>query len=101
MQTTRPSFTSISVRVTPQERDMLSELAGKQTLSAYVRQRLLGDGAEPRTKQVRLVSADHTLLTQILAQLGASRMASNLNQIAKAIHMGEVILSSEQEAKIG
>jgi hypothetical protein len=97
MKAKRESFTSISVRVTPQERERLDMLAGKQSLSAYARERLLGDDAQPRKRILRHVQSDHTLLAELLVQLGASRMANNLNQIAKAINMDAVILNPQQQ----
>lgn len=97
MKDVRTHFTSISVRMTPQERERVEELAGNQTISAYVRDRLLGDEAEKRKCTPRKIRPDHDILAQLLCQLGASRMASNLNQIAKAINMDAVILSPQQQ----
>ncbi|MEL7264830.1 MAG: hypothetical protein AAFP69_08500, partial [Planctomycetota bacterium] len=49
---------------------------------------VLDDGA-PRYRAKRKPPVeDQKLLAEILARLGASRTASNLNQIAKAAHVG-------------
>ena len=44
--------------------------------------------------------ADHRALAQTLAQLGQSRLSSNLNQIAKAAHLGALDLSPGLEAEL-
>ena len=43
---------------------------------------------------------DHALLGQALALLGASRLSSNMNQIAKAAHMGALPVTPELNADL-
>jgi hypothetical protein len=98
MSIERTSFTSISIRVTPQERDQLDQLAGNCTVSAYVRERVLGKEAAPRKTQHRNPIKDQELISRVLSMLGASRIASNLNQLAKAVNLGILTLPPELES---
>ena len=43
---------------------------------------------------------DEQLLSAVLAGLGQSRLSSNLNQIARAIHSGSYPVSTEAETAI-
>jgi len=81
-----------SIRLTQEERKRLEAEAKGKPLSVYIRERLLGDGAAPR-KLRRKPSADHALLSKVLGMLGQSRLANNLNQIAKAAHIGVIVLT--------
>jgi phosphoglycerate dehydrogenase-like enzyme len=57
-----------------------------------MRERLLGDGSAPR-KLRRKPAADQAGLAKVLGMLGQSRLANNLNQIAKAAHIGVLVVS--------
>ncbi|HEU0221596.1 MAG TPA: hypothetical protein VFR34_05215 [Paracoccaceae bacterium] len=81
-----------SIRLTQEERDRLEAEAKGKPLSAYTRERLLGDGTAPR-KLRRKPAADQALLAKVLGMLGQSRLANNLNQIAKAAHIGVLVVS--------
>ncbi len=43
---------------------------------------------------------DHVILAQLLGALGKSRLASNLNQIAKAANIGALPVTEELEAEL-
>ena len=43
---------------------------------------------------------DQRLLAEILARLGASRSASNLNQIAKHLNQGTLVIDEELETDL-
>ena len=81
-----------SLRLTQEERERLEAEAKGKPLSVYMRERLLGDGTAPR-KLRRKPSADHAGLAKVLGMLGQSRLANNLNQIAKAAHIGVLVVS--------
>lgn len=81
-----------SIRLTQEERERLELEAKGKPLSVYIRERLLGDGTSPR-KLRRKPAADQTLLAKVLGMLGQSRLANNLNQIAKAAHIGVIVLT--------
>ena len=44
--------------------------------------------------------ADQRLLAEILARLGASRTANNLNQIAKAANRGDLLIDEHLESDL-
>jgi len=81
-----------SIRLTQEERERLEAEAKGKPLSVYMRERLLGDGTAPR-KLRRKPAADQAGLAKVLGALGQSRLANNLNQIAKAAHIGVLVLT--------
>ena len=76
-----------SIRFTDTERARLKAKAGRTPLGTYARAKLLGDGEEKRRRSVR-PSPDQKTLALLLGELGRSRLASNMNQIAKAANIG-------------
>jgi len=94
----------LSVRVDQFERAHLEKLAGDETLSTYVRRKLLGDWASTKrerpAKRQRKPKGNDTAIAQLLALLGQSRLASNLNQIAKAANMGALPVTPDLEAEL-
>lgn len=94
---TRPA--PFSLRLKENERaDLLMRAAGLP-LGFYVKQVLFADTARPARKP-KAVLADHALLSRVLAGLGGSRLASNLNQLAKAVHQGVLPVTDETEAEL-
>lgn len=89
----------VTLRLSVEERARLERDAGGQTLSAYVRSRLFGDHVTPRRKR-RAAVADHAALGRVLAALGQSHLASNVNQLAKAVNTGTLPLGSDTEKSI-
>jgi len=81
-----------SIRLTQEERERLEGEAKGKPLGVYSRERLLGDGTAPR-KLRRKPAADQAGLAKVLGMLGQSRLANNLNQIAKAAHIGVLVVS--------
>lgn len=81
-----------SLRLTAEERERLEAEAKGKPLGVYIRERLLGDGTAPR-KLRRKPAVDHAGLAKVLGMLGQSRLANNLNQIAKAAHIGVLVVS--------
>ena len=85
---TRKYPSPISFRPTDKEREQLILDAGGMSQSAYIRECLFG-----RRMSKRVVPhVDRVLLAQILAKLGESRIASNLNQVAHHANSGSLIL---------
>jgi hypothetical protein len=76
-----------SLRLTLDERARLNEQAGSQPLGSYIRSRLFGKDTEKR-RAVRRPALDHQKLALVLSELGRSRLASNMNQLAKAANIG-------------
>lgn len=89
-----------SLRLTSQERAILEERAKGRSLGAYIRMRLLGEDASPRKFQTRRPATDSAAVARALALLGESRIASNLNQIAKAANLGVLPVTPDLEAEL-
>lgn len=77
-----------SLRLSFEERARLEDDAAGISLGAYIRERLLGEDAEPRKTRGKFPVKDHEALGRVLAALGSSRLSSNLNQLAKAVNTG-------------
>lgn len=92
-----------SLRLTFEERARLEELAGDMALGAYIKEKIF-DGTGPDEKRARArlrrPVKDTQSLAQLLAKLGQSRIANNLNQLAKATNIGALPLTPETEADI-
>ena len=88
-----------SLRLTAEERKRLDEMAGNQPLGSYIRNRLFGEKAEKRRK-VKKPKSDTAMLAMVLSELGQSRLASNINQLAKAANMGTLDITPEVEQEI-
>ncbi len=90
----------ISLRLTHEERTLLEKAACGVTMSAYIRSRLFGEKVAPRQTRNKAPVKDHKALAQVLGALGRSRIANNLNQLAKAVHMGALPVTPETEADL-
>lgn len=89
-----------SLRLTFEERARIEAQAGDMPVGAYIKSLLLSEDA-PRYRQRRKPPvADRALLAQVLACLGASRLASNLNQLAKATHVGNFYFDDDAKLSI-
>lgn len=88
-----------SMRFTVEERKRLDEMAGGQPLGSYIRNRLLGEQVEKRRK-VKKPTVDSAMLAMVLSELAQSRLASNVNQLAKAANMGTLDITPEVEQEI-
>ena len=91
--------TPFSLRFTPEERAWLDEQAGYRPLGDYIRAKVLGDMAQ-RRRVLRKPKVDDEQLAVILAELGQSRLASNLNQLAKQANSGTLELSTGAEVRL-
>lgn len=65
-------------------------------LGAYIRERLLA--APPRRS--RMTPADREALLKLLGTLGQSRIANNLNQLAKQANLGTLPVTPDTEAEL-
>ena len=97
----RPQTRPFPIRLTDAERCLLLDRAGRVPLGTYIRNALLsGDAQAKRRRQTRPVK-DHEALARVLSALGQSRIANNLNQLAKAVNIGVLPVSPETEQDIG
>lgn len=89
-----------SLRLTFEERARLNAMAGDRPLGRFIRDRILGDEVEKRTFRYRRPAIDKQALAHALSLLGQSRLSSNLNQIAKAVHLGTLPVGPDLEAEL-
>lgn len=92
----KPYDPPFSLRLSFEERVRLTEQAGGTPLGAYIRERLL---AEP-PRRSRINPADRQALLQLLGTLGQSRIANNLNQLAKQANLGTLPVTPDTEAEL-
>ncbi len=84
-----------SIRLTDSEKELLRGKAGNTPLGIYIREAILD--ASPRPQKQQAPVKDGEPLGRILGLLGQSRIASNLNQIAKAANQGSLPVTKELE----
>jgi len=89
-----------SIRFTFEERARLDADRGSRALSTHIREKLFGDGATPRKRPGNSPVGDAEALGRVLGALGASRLSSNLNQLAKAVNTGSLPVSPEVDAEL-
>jgi len=85
----------LSIRLTAEERALLEQRAGGLSLAGYIKSIVFTDNAPRYRSRRQTPELDAKLLAELLALLGASRMASNLNQIAKHLNQGTLIVDPE------
>lgn len=89
-----------SLRFTFEERAALDRAADGMPLGAYIRSRLFNGEVTPRRTRNKHPVKDHQALGQVLGELGRSRLANNLNQLARAANSGSLPVTPETEAAI-
>lgn len=89
-----------SVRLTEAERRRLEAAASGVPLGSYIRARLLDAPAVVNRGRGRFPVKDHQILGQLLGELGRSRLASNLNQLARAANSGSLPVTPETQAAL-
>ena len=85
-----------TIKLTVHEREQLESEAGTLALAVYIRSRLF-KGDAPAVKQARYKNCDSKALAEILRALGDSHIANNLNQLAKAVNMGWLVISEDAQ----
>lgn len=86
-----------SMRLTEDERQRLETQAGSMPLASYVKSVVFADEAPKYRKTRKPPVAEQQLLAQVLARLGQSRTANNLNQIAKHLNQGTLVIDEDME----
>ena len=87
-----------SMRFTKEERKSLELAAAGRPLAAYIRWLIFKeDMPEMPKKRTRgeAASQDHKQLAKLLGALGKSRIANNINQLARAANSGSLPVSKE------
>jgi len=96
----RTAISPVTLRLTPEERERLEELAAGMTLSAYIRACVFSQEEKRRKARPKDVVADKKAVAETLALLGQSRIASNLNQLAYHANVGALMIGEAEKAKI-
>lgn len=96
----RTSISPVTLRLTPQERERLEELAQGMTLSAYIRACVFAQEDKRRKSRPKNVVADKKAASKALALLGQSRIANNLNQLAYHANIGALSMGDKEKAQI-
>lgn len=96
----RKSLSPLTLRLTPEERATLEQLADGMTLSAYVRACVFAKEAKRRKRRPKNAVADKAAAAEALALLGQSRIASNLNQLAYHANVGTLEFGDVERAEI-
>lgn len=101
-RTIRPGAAAkpFSVRLTEDERRLLLERADKLPLGVFIRDLILADISQTLRRRVANPIKDHEALARVLAAFGQSRIANNLNQLAKAVNTGSLPVTPETEAEL-
>lgn len=87
----------VSLRMTFEEKANLEKAAAGMPLSAYIRWNLFDPASPPPQRRGAFPVKDFRALAQLLAMLGQSRLANNMNQLAKAANSGSLPVTPETE----
>ncbi|CUH89111.1 hypothetical protein PH5382_03057 [Phaeobacter sp. CECT 5382] len=100
-QNTKPKrIPPLSIRLTKEERALLEQRAGSLSLAGYIKSVVFADNAPRFRSRRQTQELDAKLLAELLAHLGASRVASNLNQIAKHLNQGTLVIDPELDSDL-
>jgi len=87
-----------SLRFTPEEREWLDRTAAGMPLAAFLRALIFDEALlSKRRKSRKSPVKDYEVLATLQGELGRSRIANNLNQLAKAANSGSLEVSPDTE----
>ena len=89
----------LSVRLNEAERRTLQLKAGNTPLSTYIKEAALGGGSA-MPKHRRCPTADRTLISQVLGQLGASGLSMSLRKLADAAEGGLMVVDQRTASQL-
>lgn len=89
-----------SLRLTDEERQKLDAQAGAMPKGAYIKSVVFADEAPKYRSRRKAPVAEQQLLAEVLARLGQTRHANNLNQIAKHLNQGTLVVDDELAADL-
>ncbi|MEL6646133.1 MAG: hypothetical protein AAFQ05_00285 [Pseudomonadota bacterium] len=95
-----PRPAPFSIRFSQGERAAIESAAGSMPLGSYIKSVVLASEAPKYRKRSKPPVAEAQLLAELLARLGQTRHANNLNQIAKHLNQGSLVMDAELEADI-
>ena len=89
-----------SLRLTFEERAKLEAAANGVSLGAYIKAVLFDEELPKVRRRNTNPVEDHEALGRVLSALGRSSLASNLNQLARAVNSGTLPAHPETEAEL-
>lgn len=89
-----------SLRLSFEERTKIEASAGTMPVGAYIKSLLLADDAPRYRARVKSPVKDTQALAELLACLGSSRIANNLNQLAHAANIGNLYFDTDTKIQI-
>lgn len=89
-----------SLRLTKEERIELERRAGTMPLGSYIKSVVFAANAPTYRVRRKPPVADQQALADVLACLGASRIANNLNQLAHAANTGTLYFDHDTKTDI-
>lgn len=89
-----------SLRLTFEERAQLEQDAAGMSLGGYIRSIIFNQTRPKRRTRNKNPVKDHQELGKLLGELGRSRIANNLNQLAKAANSGSLEVTPDTEKSI-
>jgi Bacterial mobilisation protein (MobC) len=95
-----PRTPPFCLRLTFEERAKIEHDAAGMSVGAYIRSRVLDPKTIAPRKRGKFPVKDHQALAKLLGLLGQSRIANNLNQLAKAVNSGSLPVTPETENHI-
>ena len=97
-QKPKPKPAPFSLRLSADERAELEARAHGEPLGAFIKSHLFGSRRPKQAASRRIQNIK--AMARALALLGQSRIASNLNQLAKAANIGSLPVTPEVEADL-
>ena len=83
-----------SLRLNKEERAELTKLAEGRPLGQFIKDAIFAKGLRPVSSR-KVPHHDRKQLAKLLGALGKSRIASNINQLAKAANSGSLPVNNE------
>lgn len=90
----------LSIPLSKEKRELLVRQAGNLSLAGYIKSIVFADNAPRYRSRRQIPDMDAKLLAELLVHLGSSRVASNLNQIAKHLNQGTLIDDPELDSDL-
>ncbi|MEL6464965.1 MAG: hypothetical protein AAFQ58_08350 [Pseudomonadota bacterium] len=99
-QKARKKLPPFSLRLSKEERQKLEQAAAGLPIGSFIKAKVFDGECKPRRTRGQAPVKDHAALARALGLLGNLRLASNLNQLAKAVNMGALPVSPEVEEEL-
>ena len=90
----KPYPAPFSIRLNQEERNELQKLAAGLPMGRFIKDAVFSKGMRPARSRGPSV-ADQKLFAQLLGVIGQSRIASNINQLARAANSGSLPVNKE------